>query len=268
MNASSMPMDEGGRAPKVSVVVPTFRRAALLKETVDSILAQTFTDFELIIVDNMSEDGTSEYVMAIADQRVRYFRNPNHGVIAVNRNVGIGKATGKYIAFCDDDDLWHPSKLEKQVALLDNDPAISLCYSNATSFGTSGVIESRMVHKKVFVDHYRHLLVGNVIINSTVILHRSLFSEFGLLSEARHHIAVEDYSMWLTIAKKHRLAYIDEALILYRIHGAGNSANMVQMARKSLKVIVGEYPKNRMSPFYAYTLTRAFLRVAYKTIAK
>jgi len=94
-----------GMPPCVSVIVTTFKRVKLLSETLDSILAQTFTDFELIVVDNISEDGTREYVTGIADSRVRYFRNANHGVIAVNRNYGIRQSEGKYIAFCDDDDL-------------------------------------------------------------------------------------------------------------------------------------------------------------------
>ncbi len=264
MSAASFSVAGGAGAPKVSVIVPTFRRAGLLKETVDSILAQTFTDFELIIVDNMSEDGTAEYVTGLGDARVRYFRNPNHGIISVNRNVGIKRSVGSYIAFCDDDDLWHPTKLEKQVALLGGDERIGLCYSNALSFNGSGVLEQKMVRKKVFRNHYRHLFIGNFIVNSTVLLRRGIFDEYGLLSEERGYIAVEDYAMWLAIARKYALAYIDESLVYYRIHAAANSSNGQEMARKTFKVISAEFSKNGFSVFYSYALVRAYARFLYK----
>jgi glycosyltransferase involved in cell wall biosynthesis len=216
----------------------------------------------------MSEDGTQEYVMSIGDSRVRYFRNPNHGIIAVNRNVGIRNAKGDYVAFCDDDDLWFPEKLQKQTALLDSDRQLALCYSNATSFSAAGILEHQMIHKKVFSGHYKNLLIGNFIVNSTVLLRRELFAKFGLLSEARANIAVEDYAMWLAISRKYKLAYVDESLISYRVHGAANSSNLGEMARKSLKVIAGEYSKNGPFLFYVYALTRAFVRFAYKNSVK
>jgi len=263
---SRMDTDAGGKAPKVTVVVPTFNRKDLLKETVDSILAQTFTDFELIIVDNMSADGTQDYVSGIPDPRVRYFRNANGGIIAVNRNFGVGKAYGKYIAFCDDDDIWVAEKLLRQVKALEEDQTAGLCYSNATSFNASGILEHRMMRKRVADQHYRHLLVGNFIANSTVLVRRDLLVNFGGLSENSRDMAVEDYIMWLSIAFRHRLIYIDEPLILYRVHSGANSANIVKMARKSLRVVVSQYSRNYFSPFYIYTLIRACCRVAFKSL--
>ena len=100
---------------KVSVIIPTFNREHLLKETMEYILNQTFKDFELIIVDNYSSDNTENAVKSYNDKRIRYFKNQNNGVIAVNRNFGIKKARGEFITFCDDDDLWLPQKLEKQL---------------------------------------------------------------------------------------------------------------------------------------------------------
>ena len=86
-------------SPCVSVIVTTYKRVKLLQETLESILSQSFTDFELIVVDNMSEDGTQQFIAGIADPRIRYFRNPNHGIIAANRNFGIRQAEGRYVAF-------------------------------------------------------------------------------------------------------------------------------------------------------------------------
>lgn len=90
----------------ILIVVTTFNRVNLLSETIGSILGQTYTGFELVIVDNMSEDGAKEYVVGIADSRIRYYRSANNGVIAINRDFGIKQSMGKFIALCDDDDLW------------------------------------------------------------------------------------------------------------------------------------------------------------------
>jgi glycosyltransferase involved in cell wall biosynthesis len=261
------PAARGTRAAtKVSVVVPTFNRAALLKETVESILAQSYSDFELIIVDNMSEDGTAGYIAGLNDERVRYFRNPNGGVIAVNRNFGIRQARGEYVALCDDDDLWLPKKLETQVAVLNGDAGVGLCYSNASTFNASGVIDRWMMHKKVSRNHYRHLLIGNFIPNSTVLVRRQLLEKFGYLSEDPRNVAVEDYAMWLCIARESRMFYVDEGLILYRLHGAANSNNLAKMAHKSLRVIAAEFSRNLCSPFYAYALMRASIRALCRKV--
>lgn len=256
----------GTPAPLVSVVVPTFKRKNLLKETVDSILSQTFTDFELIIVDNLSDDDTQDYVLGIGDSRIRYFRNANEGIIAVNRNFGVERACGKYIAFCDDDDTWVPEKLMKQVEVLEGDESIGLCYSNATSFNVNGIVAHRMMRKRVFDNHYRHLLVGNFIANSTVLVRRKLLISFGGLSQDRRNIAVEDYMMWLAIAHHHKLSYIDESLIFYRVHIGANSSNVAKMAKKSLKVIASQYSRNYLSPFYLYALARACGRMVFKSL--
>src|SRR3990172_12856550 len=99
----------------VSVIILTWNRAALLKEAVDSVLRQTYEHFELTIVDNESTDNTSEYVRGLGDNRVKYLSHPNQGILSVNRNFGIRRARGDYIAFCDDDDLWLPDKLKTQM---------------------------------------------------------------------------------------------------------------------------------------------------------
>jgi glycosyltransferase involved in cell wall biosynthesis len=250
----------GNAPPKVSVVVPTFRRAGLLKETVESILGQTFGDFELIVVDNMSEDGTDEYVAGIGDSRVRYFRNPNGGVIAVSRNFGICQARGEYVALCDDDDLWLPTKLAKQVAVLNSRPEVALCYTNASTFDASGPRDGWMMKTKVFERHYRHLLIGNMIPNSTVLVRRSALAECGYFDERMDYTTVEDYAMWLKIARQHALHYIDETLMRYRVHAGASSANLGRMASKTLRVCAGEARYNRFSPFYALALGRAFVR--------
>ena len=114
-------MSKKGINPLVSVIVTTYNRKEYLKETIDSILNQTYKNFELIVVDNYSDFDFLTYIKSFNDNRIRAFQHHNNGIIAVNRNIGIKKAYGEYIAFCDDDDYWVDKKLEYQVNNIKND---------------------------------------------------------------------------------------------------------------------------------------------------
>src|SRR5438128_2256003 len=105
--------------PKVSVIIPTYNRAGFLRAAVQSVLDQTFTDFDVVIVDDASQDETQSVVERLQDKRIRCIRHPTNRRIAATRNTGIVNSTGEYIAFLDDDDQWLPEKLAKQVAMLD-----------------------------------------------------------------------------------------------------------------------------------------------------
>ena len=118
--------------PLVSVIVTTYNRKELLKETIGSILNQTFINFELIVVDNFSDYDFFEYIQLFRDDRIKPFQNHNNGIIAINRNFGIKEANGKYIAFCDDDDLWERKKLKEQLGQCNKyhaDMVFSICKS-------------------------------------------------------------------------------------------------------------------------------------------
>jgi len=230
-----------GKSPCVSVIVTTYKRAKLLAQTLDSILTQTYTDFELIVVDNLSEDGTYEFVNGIPDPRVRYFRNANHGVIAVNRNYGIRQARGKYVAFCDDDDLWRADKLEQQVKLLEQHVEVALCYTQAESFQGDNILAARMNRRQARANHFFQLLRGNFFPNSSVLIRRRVFRELGMLTEDAS--LREDYEMWLRIAKRHRLMGIEASLIRYRVHPsnvAGNRAAETLRAIRTVRSIVNK----------------------------
>lgn len=235
----TLPIPPEAINPCVSVVVTTFNRARLLPETLDSILSQTYADFELVIVDNMSEDGTREYITDLADSRIRYFRHPNNGVIAHNRNFGIRQARGEYIAFCDDDDLWLPSKLDRQVSLMRQHLDVALCYTHAESFIDERVVSARMNRRSVYRNHFYQLLRGNFFPNSSVLIRSKVFQELGLLTE--DPLLREDYEMWLRIARRYRLMGIDDSLIRYRIHPsnmAGNRADETLRAIRTVRSVI------------------------------
>ncbi len=219
--------------PMVSVIVPTFNRVDLLPETVDSILSQTFDDFELIIVDNMSEDGTETYVNGLKDPRIRYFRNPNNGVIAVNRNVGIRNARGKYIAFCDDDDLWHPNKIEEQ--LRNFDPNVIGVATNAHMFGEKSRLKHRLLRNDIFLKPGCN--IG--MIKSTILSSLMIRKDSGVLFDERESFKfVEDFAILVKLMYQTQgmIKLLHRPLTYYRYHSGNNAANL-ESAKNSLNVV-------------------------------
>ena len=148
--------------PLVSVVVPTFNRKELLTKTVHSILNQTYKNTEVIIVDNYSNYDIISHVATFSDPRISLFQNENHGIIAVNRNFGIEKAKGEYIAFCDDDDLWVPEKLEKQIEIIANN---DVCCTNREYID----VDTKIVpHRALFIP--KNLSLSNFLCSNFVTL--------------------------------------------------------------------------------------------------
>ena len=237
------------KKPLVSVIVTTFNRCEMLAETIQSILQQTLSDFELIVVDNMSEDGTLEYISSIQDGRIRYFRNQNYGVIAKNRNYGIREAKGTYIAFCDDDDLWLPNKLEVQVTLLKNNPNKVMCYSQAESFLDNQTIKKLMIRRSVKKSHFINLLQGNFIPNSSVLIKRDVFDQLGYLNESSE--LREDYEMWLRVTKIFSILGTDQVLIKYRLHGSNNTGSKVAETMRAISTLRSVVHSLRI-PVYLY----------------
>ena len=125
-------------SPKVSVIVPTHNRADLIEYSIRSVLAQTYPDFELLVVDNGSTDSTRSVVDGIGDPRIRYIYQENSGGPAGPRNTGIRESRGEYVAFLDSDDLWVPTKLARQVEVLEKRPAVGLVYGQFTRFSECG----------------------------------------------------------------------------------------------------------------------------------
>ena len=211
---------------KVSVIVLTYNRAHMVSEAIDSILNQTFKDFELIVVDNESVDNTEEVIKSYTDERIRYFRHQNNGLVAVNRNYGISKANGEYIAFCDDDDLWMPEKLERQVKLLDLNKELGLVYSDSYIMDENGNLErdtslssSRLLRGNVF----DKLFQSNFIPMLTVMIRREVLSKVGGFDPK--YIIAQDYDLWLRIAEHYPIDFTEEPLAKYRIHGGSVSRN-------------------------------------------
>ena len=225
--------------PKVSIIVPTYNRAHMVTETIDSILAQTFKDFELIVVDNESADNTEEVIKSYPDQRIRYFKHQNNGVVAVNRNYGIGKAQGQYIAFCDDDDLWLPEKLERQVELLDSNKELGLVYSDCYVIDSSGDLRKGtyfVSRKPVRGNAFGELFQHNLIPLSTAIVRREVLDRVEGFNPG--YKICQDYDLWLRIAERYPIDFVEQPLAKFRVHSGSIYQKHTALAyRENLQIM-------------------------------
>jgi len=213
--------------PLVSVVTPAFNAARFIKDTIDSVLAQTYKNWEMLICDDGSSDDTVEIVSMIArdDARIKVILSEKNGGPAVARNKALEMAAGRFIAFLDADDLWLPAKLEKQVNfMLVRDYAITyMPYSRIDEKG-------RLLGSPISVPNkttYRQLLKHNVLGCLTVVVDRSKCGELKMLSQG-----YDDYILWLSILRKGFVAHaLQENCSRYRILAGSVSRNRLRAAQ-------------------------------------
>jgi glycosyltransferase involved in cell wall biosynthesis len=220
--------------PEVSVIIPTYNSAQYVIEAVESVLAQTWRDFEVLVIDDGSTDDT-EQVMRRYEAPVRYLRQANGGV-AVARNRGIAESLGRYVAFLDADDTWLSHKLARQMEALRQQPRQRACYSAFTvvdaDLNPIGISRSQR-QGTALEDLLTH---GNVIGSiCTVLCDRSLFDLVGGFDPALSQCA--DWDMWVRLAAQTEFLYIDEPLVTYRQHGTNMSRNAPLLEHDSLQVL-------------------------------
>ncbi|MDA0691023.1 MAG: glycosyltransferase [Nitrospinae bacterium] len=198
--------------PMVTVILPTYNRAGFLKESIESVLSQTFTDFELIVVDDGSTDHTKEVVQEFPE--TRYIFCPENKGVSKARNQGIALARGRYICFLDSDDLWVENKLETQIAWMESQTDCQVCYTDEIWIRKGVRVNPLNKHRKVTGNIFSDCLSLCIISASSVLMRASLFSEVGLFDEA---LAVcEDYDLWLRISLRYPVHLIDQKLIVKR----------------------------------------------------
>ncbi len=200
------------RIPKVSVIIPTFNRADLLAQAIDSVLSQSYTDFELIVVDDGSTDAT-QALLSRYRERIRYLFQENRGVSAA-RNLGIKVARGRYICLLDSDDLWLRDKLKEQIRLMKGDPKIRVSYTDEVWIRGGKRVNQGKRHRKYSGWILRKLLPLCLISPSSVMIERGVFEEVGLFDES--FPVCEDYDLWLRIGSRMPIHLIEKPLIVKR----------------------------------------------------
>ncbi len=207
----------GNESPLVSAVIPAYNAESFLKETIESVLAQTYGNIECIVVNDGSTDGTAEVAKSFGD-RIRYFEKPNGGVSSA-RNLGIANARGELIAFLDADDLWHTEKIEKQVSFcLEHDElGMVYCGSLDVSEKLETIQENPVMAQNALVEEILLLGTATGRIASTAMARKHTLDLVGKFDEKLSTSADADYICRLI--RKTKLSGIPEPLTLYRVHG-------------------------------------------------
>jgi len=213
----------GNSDPLISIILPTYNRAHVLKKSIDSVLQQTYCDFELIVVDDGSKDATLEVIREITDPRIRCIRLDKQRGASTARNIGIRNSRAEFIAFQDSDDLWHPKKLEIQSKfLMQSASDIGVVYSRFKwrRGSRSGVTPSKLqvfldipslLHSRISGDIRTSILRGNFITTPAAMLRKECIENVGDFDEKLGRF--QDWDLWIRIASKYRFIYINKVLL-------------------------------------------------------
>lgn len=200
--------------PKVSIILPTYNRAHLLKRSIKSVLQQTYTNFELIVVDDGSTDNTPNIVKSFKDGRIHFIRQKKREGANNARNKGIKSSTGNLIAFQDSDDKWMKQKLEKQVnAIIDSDISVGVVYVKSINYKNG--VKTFIPKDKVKIkdgDIFKQLLKGNFISTPMILTRREYLEKVGLFDENLHRL--QDWDLCIRLSQKYKFRYINEPLLL------------------------------------------------------
>jgi glycosyltransferase involved in cell wall biosynthesis len=205
--------------PEVSIVLATYQHAAYVAEAVESALAQTYTDREVIVVDDGSTDETAEVLSGFGD-RIIVQAHPRNRGLAAARNTGIRASRGKYVAFLDADDVWLPHKLDSQIPIFEQNEAVGLVGSDMLIFDKNGVRPSGAFEQvrppSGFVFPILFSSVGrSTVLTPTVVVRRACFDDVGFFDETL--MGAEDHDMWLRISRKWAFEFVCEPLVRYRM---------------------------------------------------
>lgn len=226
--------------PRVTVVVTAYNLIEYLPETITNVLQQTFTDFEVIVVDDGSTDNTAEWVKRVSDPRVRLISQENMG-LSGSSNTGVINAQGEYITFLDADDLWEPTKLAQQVEILDLYPDVGLVYTWVTYMNQNGKSTGRVVKPEAEGYVWDKLIEGNLIeCGSVAMIRRTCFEQVGLF-DTNLQSYVPDWDMWLRLTRHFQIKVIRQPLVYYRQRASSGSRNLEAMERSFNLVLEKAY---------------------------
>ena len=241
--------------PKVSVVIPMYNSSKYICEAIDSVLAQTYKDFEIIVIDDGSTDNSREAVSKYGE-KIRYFYKNNGGSPSA-RNLGLKNALGDYVAMLDSDDLWFSNKLELQVEIMERNKEVALIATDSESFDEKGLVRSslaraqRIPDKKSFKHKilqkdfndgaeikgnlYRELLSNNFITVSSVMFNKKHLKTVGYFNEEL--LLAENYDMYLRIAKSYEILYFNKVTTRYRLRDDSQSGTSFERSFRYKKYV-------------------------------
>ena len=228
----------------VSVIMPVYNAEKYVKLSIDSVINQSYKEWELILINDASTDNSKKIINEyLSNKKIKFIDLKKNSGVSVARNTGILKAKGKYIAFLDSDDIWEPSKLQKQMELIKKLKA-NFVYTGVTYINEDGK-RNPFVFNVPEKTCYKELLKQNVIACSSVVIKKDLLIDNKMPGDHMH----EDYATWLSILKKEKYAYgIDEPLLIYRISSNSKSGNKI----KAFKMNWNTYRYLRLNIFQSF----------------
>ncbi|MEI7810904.1 MAG: glycosyltransferase family A protein [Ignavibacteria bacterium] len=238
--------------PLISVVIPAHNAVKYIHETIQSVLNQTYKNFEIIVVDDGSTDATVDIVMKMmeADSRILCYKISFAGRPSIPRNYGIWQAKGEYVAFLDSDDIWSPYKLEYQINYVNNNSELIMVYTMSLTFGEVNIFSSHYELLPLLFKasrSYQDLIgKGNSVTCSSVLIRTDLLKEEGGFDEDPN-LQIEDYDLWLRLSRHGNIGFIPRILVYYRVHSNQYSSSWeVKVQRlaylsKKRNIILPEY---------------------------
>lgn len=210
----------------ISIIMAAYNAERTISTAIQSVVEQTYEEWELIVIDDCSEDQTYAVVCSFKDPRIRALRNERNSGVSYSRKKGMESAKGEWIAILDSDDMWTPDKLQKQINLVKESSAKLVFTASAFMDDLGNPIDWQLHVPKTI--NYRRLLKQNLISNSSVLVEKELYRKHYAIGDDMH----EDFAIWLGITKEGYLAYgIDEPLLVYRIANSSKSSNKIKAAK-------------------------------------
>ena len=212
----------------VSIIMAAYNAEKTIELAIESVLNQTYSNFELLVINDCSKDGTAKLVedFSAKDNRVRLISNEKNSGVSFTRKHGLEESNGSWIAILDSDDAWTPDKLEKQIELQKRTNA-DLLFTGSAFMDSDGQPIDWYLHAPAEVT-YRQLLKQNVLSNSSALVRKELYAKHYAVGDGMH----EDFAIWLSILKEGKKAYgVDEPLLIYRIAKSSKSGNKIKAAK-------------------------------------
>jgi glycosyltransferase involved in cell wall biosynthesis len=247
--------------PRVSVVMPSYNHEKYIEECINSILNQTFTDFELIITDDGSSDRTVEKIKHFNDPRIKLFVHKKNQGTSVTSNNCIKRAAGEFIAHMNSDDVWELDKLEKQVKFLDKNANIAAAFTKVRLISENSSFDYSNPYVKVFEEKNmtreewlrRFFLFGNCLCHPSALIRKNVFEKVGLYNERMG--GVHDYDLWVRICLEYNIQVIDEPLVRFRMrdnHANAGSMTLTNINRHKFerRKILDNYLKINNKDFF------------------
>lgn len=231
----------------ISVIMPTYNTPIImLSQAVESILKQTYSNFEFIIIDDCSTDNTLEYLNSLKDNRIRIIKNIKNLGITASLNIGLNLAKGKYIARMDSDDISFPERLARQLDYMEKHPEVVVCGTWIKAFGNSDYISTRHIPEQ---EYFRiSLLFGNMygLVHPTAFFRASILKNNKILYDEKNLPTAQDYGMWVSCSKYGLIANVEEILLNYRVHD-----KQISIAKKILQQECSMYvQKQQLQNFF------------------